>query len=121
ILFWIWKLKIPEARVFHLPKTHSDHCPLLINMKRSSGIISHNRRFRYKVAWLSAIRLHGSFSPYSPITFVWGGNLTVVQWLMQLEIQLRLRLFERKYFPEKNIFTRKYFFKKKNFCVWYII
>lgn len=27
-----WKLLFPEAMVSHLPRTHSDHCPLLVDV-----------------------------------------------------------------------------------------
>ncbi|GLT87033.1 hypothetical protein SLE2022_051370 [Rubroshorea leprosula] len=28
-----WKLNFPEASLFHLPRTHSDHCPILLDLK----------------------------------------------------------------------------------------
>ncbi|GKU97282.1 hypothetical protein SLEP1_g10449 [Rubroshorea leprosula] len=27
-----WKLNFPEASLFHLPRTHSDHCPILLDL-----------------------------------------------------------------------------------------
>ena len=46
-----WKLKFPEAYVVVLPRTHSDHNPILID---SADYISNCRQnFRYQAAWLN--------------------------------------------------------------------
>ncbi|XP_030963921.1 uncharacterized protein LOC115985091 [Quercus lobata] len=47
-----WCLLYPEARVVHLTRCHSDHCPVLMEMqpRRGSG---RNRHFKFQTCWLS--------------------------------------------------------------------
>ncbi|XP_031372557.1 uncharacterized protein LOC116187768 [Punica granatum] len=51
-----WKLQFPEAVVTHLPKSHSDHCPILLSLNPRS-IPRLSRSFRFESIWFS----HGEF------------------------------------------------------------
>ena len=47
-----WRLLFPDASVTHLPRTHSDHCPLLLSFCPSHSC-SFPRPFRFENIWLS--------------------------------------------------------------------
>ena len=47
-----WCLLYPEARVSHLTRCHSDHCPVLLEtVPRQTNVL--NRPFRFQSFWLS--------------------------------------------------------------------
>ncbi|GLU24163.1 hypothetical protein SLE2022_401190 [Rubroshorea leprosula] len=46
-----WKLSFPEASLFHLPRTHSDHCPILLDLNPSCPR-SGSRPFRLENFWI---------------------------------------------------------------------
>ncbi|GLT52016.1 hypothetical protein SLA2020_253800, partial [Shorea laevis] len=46
-----WNLLYPNAMVKHLPKTHSDHCPILLPVTSSPHHFG-NRPFRFQSMWL---------------------------------------------------------------------
>jgi hypothetical protein len=48
-----WKLLFPEAMVSHLPRTHSDHCPLLVDVAGLPIPQRDLRPFRMEAAWFS--------------------------------------------------------------------
>ncbi|KAK3010773.1 hypothetical protein RJ639_011993 [Escallonia herrerae] len=48
-----WRLNFPEAFIKHLPRTHSDHCPILIDTKGETPPAHSLRPFRFKAAWLT--------------------------------------------------------------------
>ena len=52
-----WRMLYPEATVTHLPRTFSDHCPVLIDLLGSKSNTT-NRPFRFHTMWL----LHPQFS-----------------------------------------------------------
>ncbi|GLT95486.1 hypothetical protein SLE2022_131660 [Rubroshorea leprosula] len=47
-----WKLLFPEAALFHLPRTSSDHCPLLLDLNPSYPRVG-TRPFRMEKFWLN--------------------------------------------------------------------
>jgi exonuclease III len=47
-----WRFLFPEANVTHLPRTHSDHCPILLTLHHNP-ISSLSRPFRFESIWLS--------------------------------------------------------------------
>ncbi|XP_058201666.1 uncharacterized protein LOC131316348 [Rhododendron vialii] len=47
-----WNLIYPEAHVSHLPRTHSDHCPILLSTVPNSGP-PNPRPFRFESVWFS--------------------------------------------------------------------
>ena len=52
----VWRLLYAEAVVTHMPRTFSDHCPMLIKLCKSSA--NHlNKSFRFQTMWL----LHPDF------------------------------------------------------------
>ena len=52
----VWRLLFAEAVVTHMPRTFSDHCPMLIKLCKSSA--NHlNKSFRFQIMWL----LHPDF------------------------------------------------------------
>ena len=62
-----WYVMYPNARVTHLPRCHSDHCPVLMEALPIS-IIKLNRPFRFQEFWLSDI----SFPTI--VSKAWNGN-----------------------------------------------
>lgn len=52
-----WSSLFPNCKVFHLPRTHSDHCPLLL--KTSPSYLQGEKPFRLEYFWLT----HNSFIP----------------------------------------------------------
>ncbi|GAV86959.1 hypothetical protein CFOL_v3_30385 [Cephalotus follicularis] len=52
-----WKIMFENAQVFHLPKTHYDHCSLLIDINYNQRRLTRVKPFRFEAAWLS----HPSF------------------------------------------------------------
>ena len=48
----LWLNKFQEASTWHLPRIHSDHCPLLVHFGNSSGAREGKSLFRFQVAWL---------------------------------------------------------------------
>ena len=51
-----WRLLYSEAIVTHLPRTFSDHCPVLLELSKSSTN-NFNKPFRFQTMWL----LHPDF------------------------------------------------------------
>ena len=47
----VWRILYPEALVTHLPRTISDHCPVLIEMCRVR-VNQQNKPFRFQTMWL---------------------------------------------------------------------
>ena len=47
-----WCVLYPDAKVSHLPRCHSDHCPVLMETVPSRGVRL-NRPFRFQEFWLS--------------------------------------------------------------------
>ena len=62
-----WYVMYPNARVTHLPRCHSDHCPVLMEALPVSTI-KLNRPFRFQEFWLSDI----SFPTI--VSKAWNGN-----------------------------------------------
>ena len=62
-----WCVMYPNARVTHLPRCHSDHCPVLMEALPVSTI-KLNRPFRFQEFWLSDI----SFPTI--VSKAWNGN-----------------------------------------------
>lgn len=65
-----WLNLYPNTTVTHLPRTHSDHCPLLINLEPPQPI--QNRIFRFETMWAS----HPQFQQLVHIT--WSNNLPLL-------------------------------------------
>lgn len=63
-----WNLKVQVATVDHLPKTHSDHHPLLIRLGWIKNELVVGRPFRFLAAWME----HDKFKISSA---VYGGTL----------------------------------------------
>ena len=47
-----WLSSFRSSKVIHLPKTHSDHCPILVSTDDSMHGTSSNFPFRCKEAWI---------------------------------------------------------------------
>lgn len=54
-----WLDHYPDTQVYHLPKTHSDHCPLLISTSKS--VSNGPFPFRCKECWLDHPDFHAFF------------------------------------------------------------
>lgn len=48
-----WRLRFPQAAVFHLPYFKSDHRAVLMQMERKNGPNRRRRPFRFVAAWLT--------------------------------------------------------------------
>ena len=62
-----WRMLYPEATVTHLPRTFSDHCPVLIELLGSRSNVT-NIPFRFHTMWL----LHPQF--LKVVEEVWYGD-----------------------------------------------
>ena len=49
-----WRCAFPEAYVIHLPRTHSDHCPLVM-LTKGVARIRRFRPFRWEAMWFEEI------------------------------------------------------------------
>lgn len=47
-----WRRLFPEATLTHLPHSHSDHCPILLQTKRNASVGMGRRPFRFLAAWM---------------------------------------------------------------------
>jgi len=47
-----WCMLYPEAKVVHLTRCHSDHCPVILEMQQGGGR-GRNRPFKFQTCWLS--------------------------------------------------------------------
>lgn len=47
-----WKCKFPDAKVTHLPRAHSNHCPILLKLNPVCQLIL-DGTFRFQKMWLS--------------------------------------------------------------------
>ena len=48
-----WRMHFTEAWVRHLPRTCSDHHPILIHVTAETNLVGTNRPFRFEAAWLT--------------------------------------------------------------------
>lgn len=82
-----WRSLFPEGMVKNLPRTYSDHSPLLIHVFGNSQFIRINRPFRFEAAWLldnsfsnlvalnwKGINLSGKISSFSAAASNWNKN-----------------------------------------------
>lgn len=56
-----WCLLYPEAKVSHLPRCHSDHCPILMETHPPRSMLL-NRPFKFQSFWLSDLSFPGIVS-----------------------------------------------------------
>lgn len=80
----LWLRKFPTALLHHLPRTHSDHHPLLLICNVDRPPLPTHRTFRFQACWIA----HKEFTPF--IQSAWNpiaGNLqsTLQQFTLQLE------------------------------------
>ena len=47
-----WCLMYPEAKVIHLTRCHSDHCPVLLDMQ-PRVVVNRKKPFKFQTCWLS--------------------------------------------------------------------
>ena len=47
-----WCLLFPNAKVIHLTRCHSDHCPVLLDMQ-PRPLVGRKKPFRFQSCWLS--------------------------------------------------------------------
>lgn len=92
-----WRHAFPEAWVHNLPRTHSDHHPVLVDLEGAAPPAPSNRPFRFEAAWC----LHENF-----------GELISNNWLPQGELPQAINhitsvLKEWNPFEFGNIFQNK--------------
>lgn len=61
-----------DAALRHLSHSHSDHCPLLLQLKPEEGKPLGTRPFQFLASWLT----HRNFLSWAEATWIWNGNLT---------------------------------------------
>lgn len=92
-----WSQSFPNAKVIHLPRIHSDHCPLLLKcnpfQQRSS-----NRPFRLELMWMS----HPSFK--NLISEAWAERDICLETSMK-RFSIKVKDWNRDVFG--NVFQRK--------------
>lgn len=54
----LWRLKFEEGAVRNLPKTQSNHCPILISTSGFAPVPTAIKPFRFQAAWLNHERFH---------------------------------------------------------------
>ena len=93
-----WCLLYPDAKITHLPKYHSDHCPVLLEMQ--PGLSGGKKRpFRFQTCWM--------LDPTFPdiVSQAWGGANNLVEAVDSFT--RNVVAWNKNQF--KNIFTRKKF------------
>ncbi|GKU94254.1 hypothetical protein SLEP1_g7776 [Rubroshorea leprosula] len=79
-----WRVKFPEATVFHLPRLSSDHCPILLSLQPSIPTIG-DKPFRIEKFWLD----HESFKDL--VASEWThSNLSISECSTQFKSSVRL-------------------------------
>lgn len=62
-----WMIDYPNATITHLPHTHSDYCPLLLQLDKAKAF-NNNKSFRLKPMWCSHFEfknlINSAFSPH---------------------------------------------------------
>ncbi|CAL1400518.1 unnamed protein product [Linum trigynum] len=46
-----WNVVFPDSSVLHLPKLHSDHCPILTSSTSRASLSGNNKLFQFEAAW----------------------------------------------------------------------
>ncbi|GKV14797.1 hypothetical protein SLEP1_g25615 [Rubroshorea leprosula] len=92
-----WKLLFPEATLFHLPRTSSDHCPILLDLKPFTHRTG-SRPFRMEKFWLD----HPEFQAL--IQQIWSSNNSNTSDCLDTSMK-QARIWSRNTFG--NIFKRK--------------
>ena len=77
-----WRMLYPEATVTHLPRTFSDHCPVLIDLLGSKSE-SNNRPFRFHTMWL----LHPQFPKV--VEEAWAGERTLLPAISDFTVKVK--------------------------------
>lgn len=77
-----WRLRFPEGAVHNLPKSQSDHCPILISSKGFAPIPRVIRPLRFQAAWLN----HQVFHDF--VWNNWRGEAPIVPFLKEFASQL---------------------------------
>lgn len=77
-----WRLRFPEGAVHNLPKSQSDHCPILISSNGFAPIPRVIRPLRFQAAWLN----HQVFHDF--VWNNWRGEAPIVPFLKEFASQL---------------------------------
>ncbi|GLU11862.1 hypothetical protein SLE2022_285820 [Rubroshorea leprosula] len=92
-----WKLLFPKATLFHLPRTSSDHCPILLDLKPFTPR-SGSRPFRMEKFWLDHLEFQAL------IQQIWSSNNSNTSDCLDTSMK-QARIWSRNTFG--NIFKRK--------------
>lgn len=92
-----WRMRFDNAAVRHLPKSNSDHCPIIVSSGGFAPIPASLRPFRFQAAWLS----HEKFDEF--VTSNWDKSAPIVPF--QTEFASKLCNWNRETFH--NIFRKK--------------
>ena len=91
-----WRMLYPEATVTHLPRTCSDHCPVLVELLGSRNGNS-NKPFRFHTMWL----LHPQFPKV--VEEAWYGDRPLLSAIS--EFTIKVKKWNQEVFG--NLFARK--------------
>ena len=92
----VWRVLFPEALVTYLPRTFSDHCPVLIELSRDSAN-QQNKPFRFQTMWL----LHHDFPRV--VQQAWSDDKALQE--ATLDFVIRVKKWNCEVFG--NLFARK--------------
>lgn len=92
-----WKCNFPDTEVTHLPRVHSDHCPILLNLNPTNQQLL-DKPFRFQKMWLS----HLDFQ--NLVKLAWPGGWTDVKESINL-FSKRAIIWNKESFG--NIFYKK--------------
>ena len=92
-----WRLQWHQAEMHHLPRTKSDHCPILVQMEERNRM-RFKKPFRFHMAWLT----HKSFS-----------EMVVQNWLADHELPETIEFFTEKLEMWNKSMFGNVFFRKK--------
>ena len=91
-----WRIRFEHAVVKHLPKSHSDHVPLLVDLQGPvNAAVQHS--FRFQAAWIT----HPKFK--QKVHSLWKNELSLME--NNIEVAAGLSKWNREVFG--NIFSKK--------------
>lgn len=90
-----WSLSFPNATVQHLPRVHSDHCPIRLLLNNAATTGASSKRFFFQEAWFA----HPNFNNW--LKDNWDGN-TGEMWLKLKEFTGKVQEWSSSVFGDLN-------------------
>ncbi|XP_056691643.1 uncharacterized protein [Spinacia oleracea] len=92
-----WRLRFDQGAVRHLPKSNSDHCPIIVSSTGFAPIPASIKPFRFQAAWMN----HAKFDKF--VETNWDKSAPIVPF--QSKFAERLSKWNREEFH--NVFRKK--------------